>query len=100
MALTVPQLEAHFGRWLRTLVAQADTPARQEKLLQLAVLLEPYGRWYVLNGTLGTQADRQEAMERARKGMYQQITGVDPDGHAGHLHTVLGHWALSEDPTP
>ncbi len=97
MALTVVQLEAHLGRFLRTLAAGLSTPAQLAHLEETMRLLLPAGKRYITNGTLGTQADRLEAMTTLRDAAWQKIAGVDPSGNASLLHYLTSHWQAGEE---
>ncbi len=94
MALTNAQVEAHLGRFLRTLVATLTTDNQVDKLQQTMRLLTPAGRRYVTAGTLGTQAERLEAMVAFRDTAFQKITGSDP---ATAQHFLSNHWNVDED---
>lgn len=96
MALTTAQLEAHLGRFLRTLVGSLSTPNQLNKLEQTMRLLLPAGKRYVTSGTLGTQADRQEAMTTFRDAAYQKLTNLDPST-AALQHYLSAHWNIDED---
>lgn len=92
MALTVAQLEAHLGRFLRQLLTHIDADVAARVLDPLATGLANGGRQYVQNGTLGTQAERREAMETLAKALYQQTQGVNPDDGARGQHGFEQHW--------
>ena len=65
MPLTQGQKEAHIGRMMVGIIQTADTQDELDALEALMHLLMPSARLYVQAGTLGTQADRLEAMQRA-----------------------------------
>lgn len=92
MALTVPQLEQHLGRFLRELLTAAELPIHLELLDDLATALMTGGRTYVTDGTLGTQADRQEAMVRLARFLFQKLTGFDPEDGGPGQHVFTNHW--------
>ncbi len=94
MALTNTQIEAHLGRLLRTLVAGLTTENQVDKLGRTMQLLMPAMQRYVTGGSLGTQADRLEAMTSFRDAAFQKITGRDP---AASQHFLSNHWNIDED---
>ncbi len=96
MALTVVQLEAHLGRFLRQLLTHMDPEVAQRVLEPLAAGLANAGRQYVLNGTLGTQADRVEAMTTMAKAIYQATQGADPNDGGRGQHGFENHWLPSK----
>ena len=96
MALTTLQLEAHLGRFLRTLAAGLSTEDQLAHLDDTMRLLLPAGKRYVTNGTLGTQAERLEAMTTLRDAAWEKITGVDPAGNTPLLHYLNNHWQAGE----
>lgn len=96
MALTVAQVEQHLGRLVRTSLTQADGPVLERVLPQFTALLANAGRQYVLNGTLGTQADRLEALTTIAKALYQLETGANPDDGGRGQHGFEAHWLPSK----
>ncbi len=92
MALTVTQLEAQLGRFLRTLLPLLDGPVASAHLEAMAAGLANAARNYVTSGTLGTQADRLEAMMTMGRAIFAQLTAGDgADGAAGQ-HYFENHW--------
>ena len=92
MHLTQPQRESQYGRLLVQIVQTADTPDELDALESLMRLLMPSMRLYVQAGTLGTQADRLEAMQELRHRAYQRVFGVDPDSNAQAAHVAATHY--------
>jgi hypothetical protein len=92
MALTTAQLEALYGNFLRLLVTHLDGPVATRVLDPLATGLANAGRSYVLNGTLGTPADRLEAMRTLAQGLYQALGYGNPTDGARGQHGFDQHW--------
>ena len=64
------------------IIQTADTQDELDALEALMHLLMPSARLYVQAGTLGTQADRLEAMQELRHRAYQRVSRCDPDTNA------------------
>lgn len=93
MALTVPQLEAHLGRFLRLAITSVTTSQEIAALREALPFLLAAGKRYIPAGTLGTQAERLEAMITARNACVLKVEGIDADASPDAAHTVANHLA-------
>jgi hypothetical protein len=92
MALTVAQLEAHLGRFLRLFLTHAEPDVVARLIEPMSAALLNSGKNYVQNGNLGTLAERREAMETLAKVLYQQSQGADPNDADRGQHGFENHW--------
>ena len=91
MALTVAQIEAHLGRFLRLVLTHIEPVVAQKYLEPMATGLANAGKNYVLNGNLGTQAERREAMDAMGKAIYEALGYGDPNDGARGQHGYDNH---------
>jgi hypothetical protein len=94
MALTVAQLEAHAGRLLRQFLTHAEPAVVTQVAEPLATAIANAGKNYVLNGTIGTQAERIEAVTTIVKALYtaSQPGSPNPEDGARGQHGFENHW--------
>jgi len=96
LALTVPQIEAHLGRFLRLMITHMDQDVAQRVLEPLATGMVSAGVRYVQNGNLGTQPERREAMMAMAAAIYNALgLGDAADGARGQ-HGFEAHWLPSK----
>lgn len=91
-ALTAAQLREHLGAMVSRGVMQS---LRQGVPLEEITLKDimSWAREYRLNGTLGTQADRTEAIQFFYRQLFERSTGLDPaNGSANDIHYYRKHW--------
>ena len=92
MALTVAQIEAHLGRFLRLFLTHIE-PAVAEKFLNpLASALVNGGKVYIINGNLGTQEERQEAIIALAKAIFSALGYGNANDGARGQHGFENHW--------
>lgn len=93
MALTAAQIRQHIGQMLDDVTA---APAVREHIPdQLWPVFVKMAKWYINNGAVGTQADRQEAMRTFVRALFQRLTGRDP---ATFAHEFTRHWCERQEP--
>jgi len=97
MPLTTPELEAQIGRFMWTMIPTLTTPNQLDRLARMMRLLIPAGARYFTTGTLGTQAERQEAMASLREAAWVQLHGGDPSSDPELLHFLTEHWEAGEE---
>lgn len=97
MALTIPQVEQHAGRLLRQILTHIEPDVAQRVLDPLATALLNAGKAYVLNGTIGTQPERREAMIIIGQTIYAAILPVNPNDGARGQHGYENHWMPSKE---
>ncbi len=93
-ALTQAQLREHLGAMVSRGVMQS---LRQGVPLEEITLVDmlSWAKDYRANGTLGTQAERTEAMQTLYRQLFQRVTGLDPvNGSANDIHYYKKHWLL------
>ena len=96
MALTVLQLESHLGRFLRLFLTHIDANVAMRLLEFMSAALLNGGLQYILNGTLGTQLERREAIETLARAFYKQAQGANPTDGARGQHGFEQHWLPSK----
>ncbi len=86
MALTVSQIREHVGAMFQFGLNNAAFLAKGGLSFDDFVL---WAKEYRLNGSLGTLADRTEAMRAFVRFLYNKMTGLDPDANP---HYFAKHW--------
>lgn len=87
MALTRPEIMEHIGEMMDHGFSSLGTDSG---VIELCGLIS-WAKDYRENGSLGTQAERAEAMKAAMKKLYRKTCGRDPDANATNLHQMR-HW--------
>ena len=97
MALTQAQIAQHWGAMLNfglDRIAAKDVPGLDQFVFQLEDFIRLAFR-YVTAGTLGTQANRKEAMQAFMKKLFTSLTGMDP---TVEQHVFRVHWLDQKEP--
>lgn len=97
MPLTQVQREAHYGRMLVNLIQNTNTTEEISTLDSLMHILIPNGKKYVQAGTLGTEADRLEAMQFLRDRAYDVVHSADTANDAAAAHVATNHYHATLD---
>jgi hypothetical protein len=84
MALTAAQVREHIGAMLQYGINNSELSA--ELKLNFYDIIK-WAKAYRVNGSLGTQADRTEAMKAALRFVYNRLTGLDADTNI-HFYKV------------
>ncbi len=92
MALTVSQIREHVGAMFQFGLNNAAFLAKGGLSFDDFVL---WAKDYRINGTLGTLADRTEAMKTFLRFAFQRVTGIDP---STNLHFYKFHWLEERAP--
>lgn len=98
MPLTQAQIAEHVGRMMQNSYANYITDKNKPRFEQVSEWFLPAAKHYVQDGTVGTPADRQEAMQAMHKVMFRELyPNANPDDNGQGTHVYTNHYLIQED---